>query len=499
MEGYQAVGQTQLITSWAKEADMEVEECLPDMEEGEDKEPIQHKDPLTINQVLILKSESEKKRNNKCCGVCGKTFLYPKDLKKHELVHEKSFPFSCKVCSKGVRTISNMYKHLRVKHSLSEDLKSHILDANGEKYVDPKEAISRELEAGSIPTSFMDPDHVIAQGSQGTNKNGVALYRCLVCDKQITKYALKNHLNIHHGEQKFKCDLCPKSYFTNSALTNHKATSHQNVKATSFKCTNCFRSFRTVKVRDHHVESCQMDPQKGQTAFECRLCNKIFGYKNNLVSHQKSVHGLEGKKILDYNCKYCHEVLKGKLKLSKHIITAHPDATGELCDLCGKSFKTEIKLLRHISIHKSRERNLHRSFCPKKFFRKDILSVHEKVHTIPIICKECGKKFPEERYLENHILQHLEKKFECMYCTKCFASQELLEKHYEMHNETLSYTCNFCMKGFRNKLELKKHKTEHSDNFPLKCHICQKGFLQDSQLEKHVDLVHSKATELLIL
>ena len=41
MEGYQAVSQTQLITSWAKEADMEGGENLPDMEEGDDKQPIQ--------------------------------------------------------------------------------------------------------------------------------------------------------------------------------------------------------------------------------------------------------------------------------------------------------------------------------------------------------------------------------------------------------------------------------------------------------------------------
>jgi len=242
----------------------------------------------------------------------------------------------------------------------------------------------------------------------------------------------------------------------------------------------------------------QGDPSKRKTAFECRICNKMFGYKNNLVSHQKTFHGFLGKKILEYPCKHCGEIIRGKLKLSKHIIAAHPDANGELCDLCGKSFATEIKLLRHISVHKSRERNLHCSYCPKKFFRRDVLNVHEKVHTSPVICTECGKKFPEQRYLDNHMVLHAEKKYECHYCPRSYVTEDLLKKHFKTHSSSLSHTCNFCLKGFRSKSELNKHKLEHSEEFPLKCSICHKGFLHDSQLEKHVDVVHSKASKLVI-
>ena len=495
MGRYQPVSQTDLMTSWSKDEDQGDDRMEDNISLADEPEVDQ---PVLKNQTLIANSESMKKIDNKCCQVCQKTFLYPKDLKKHELIHEKSFPFHCKLCKKGIRTISNMYKHLRVKHLLQDDLKSHILDDSGNPYVDPKVVLDKVLSSGDIPSSFLDPSHVIAQGSHGQNSSGAELYKCLVCEKLVTKYALKNHLNNHNGDNKFKCDLCPKAYNTNSSLANHKVASHQDIKGTFFNCPGCFRSFRTMKVRDHHATTCLKKSQSNRAAYECRLCNKMFGYKNNLVAHQGSVHGLETKKILDYKCKHCSEMVKGKLKLSKHIISAHPDATGELCDLCGKSFKTEIKLLRHISVHKSRERNLHCSFCPKKFFRKDILAVHEKVHTNPIICKECGKKFPEERYLENHMLLHQEKTHDCIYCARSFASQDHLAKHYETHDEKISNICNFCSKAFRSKFELKKHRAEHSDEFPLKCHICHKGFLHDSQLEKHVDLVHSKTAKLLI-
>ena len=513
LEGYQPVSQTDLVTNWEKE-ESEEEPVEEEQEEEPVKEPVHESwhdqdlvedhrgqedcesDTTFMNQNLILKSEVKKKADNKSCSICQKTFLYPKDLKKHELIHEQTFPFRCKLCKKGIRTISNTYKHLRVKHSLTENLKAQIVDSAGRPYLDPKTTV---VDTDVIPPEFLDADHVMAQGSQGQNKSGVPLFACLICDKRVTKYALKNHLSIHNGDNKFKCDLCPKSYFTNSSLSNHKVASHQDSKGTPFKCSGCFRTFRTAKVRDHHSSTCLKDGKSKKEAFECRLCNKMFGYKNNLTAHQRSAHGLESKKVLEYSCKHCKEVIKGKLRLSKHIITAHPDVSGELCDLCGKSFQTEVKLLRHVLVHKSRERNLHCSFCPKKFFRKDILQVHEKVHTNPIICKKCGKKFPEERYLESHMLLHMEKTHNCMYCSKSFLNTELLAKHYKEHSDSSPHNCNFCPKGFQTKLELKKHKSEdHSDDFPLKCHICQKGFLHDSQLEKHIDLVHSKAAKQLI-
>jgi len=149
-------------------------------------------------------------------------------------------------------------------------------------------------------------------------------------------------------------------------------------------------------------------------------------------------------------------------------------------------------------VHKTRERNLHCSYCPKKFFRRDVLTVHEKVHTNPVICKECGKKFPEQRYLDSHMLLHSEKKYECNMCPRSYVTEDLLKKHIETHGNSTLMFCNFCPKGFKTKSELNKHKVEHSDEFPLKCNICRKGFLHDSQLEKHIDVVHTKASKMVI-
>ena len=431
MEGYTECSQTDTMIKWVTREDAVpgesdggeengyLSDCLEDKAGGssvacEQIKELSNKDLLEKRIFGVNLDGFQKKKDDKNCDTCGKTFLYPKDLKKHLLVHLKVFPFCCKLCKKGVRTISNMYKHLRQKHSITTDLKSNILDEKGEPYVEVKEQIKKDVAEGKIDAELLTVEKVMEKGSVGQNKNGVKLYQCLVCDKPVTKYSLKNHLSVHSQQPHFNCDQCDKSYFTNSALATHKINSHEGKICQPLKCSNCFRTFRSVNARDHHTANClKADPQRKKAAFECRLCHRLFGYKNNLVSHQKTAHGFHGKKILNYPCKYCSELIKGKLRLSKHIISAHPEAAGELCDLCGKSFKTEIKLSRHTAVHKSRERNLHCSFCPKKFFRRDVLTVHEKIHTSPLICVECGKKFPEQRYLDTHSLLHAEKKFDC--------------------------------------------------------------------------------------
>ena len=179
-----------------------------------------------------------------------------------------------------------MYKHLRLKHGLQNNLKSHILDQEGAVYIHPEDSIKQKVNAGNIDLALLDADHVMEVGPVGQNKNGV-------------------NLSVHTGQDKFMCQLCPRSYFTSSALSNHQISSYEPGSGQLFKCPICYRTFRSAQVRDHHASNClQLDPAKRKTAFECRICNKPFGYKNNLASHQKSVHGLEGKRILDYPCKH---------------------------------------------------------------------------------------------------------------------------------------------------------------------------------------------------
>lgn len=50
-------------------------------------------------QPLLKRSKGQQYK----CGWCIKSFGYPKDLKKHVLVHSNQNPFHCKMCSRSVR------------------------------------------------------------------------------------------------------------------------------------------------------------------------------------------------------------------------------------------------------------------------------------------------------------------------------------------------------------------------------------------------------------
>ena len=74
-----------------------------------------------------------------------------------------------------------MYKHLRQKHSLVENLKAYILDVEtGQGYIHPDENIKQAVAAEQVDPSLLNPRHVMEQGYVGQNKNGVNLYKCLI-------------------------------------------------------------------------------------------------------------------------------------------------------------------------------------------------------------------------------------------------------------------------------------------------------------------------------
>jgi DNA-directed RNA polymerase subunit RPC12/RpoP len=55
------------------------------------------------------KASSSKSKGQYKCERCGKSFAYPKDLKKHALVHSDLNPFRCKICSRSVRCQQHVF------------------------------------------------------------------------------------------------------------------------------------------------------------------------------------------------------------------------------------------------------------------------------------------------------------------------------------------------------------------------------------------------------
>lgn len=62
----------------------------------------------------IAQSHQTKKHQ---CTICNKFFARPLLLKEHVATHTGKSLYECKYCSQSFKSNSNMYKHLKMKHS----------------------------------------------------------------------------------------------------------------------------------------------------------------------------------------------------------------------------------------------------------------------------------------------------------------------------------------------------------------------------------------------
>ena len=175
--------------------------------------------------------------------------------------------------------------------------------------------------------------------------------------------------------------------------------------------------------------------------FCCRHCFRIFGDRQDLVSHQKEYdHGFiidnNVKRIRMYRCEYrdCNASFYHLWRLNKHTQTHNKP---HICsfDGCLKSFGDRRNLLIHSRIH-TEERCEKCTFCDKSFKDPSTLRHHiQYVHDAQkqFVCRRCHKGFSKKLLLKNHLLTHLPMNdrtlFRCNHCDSSFTVKSNLNRH----------------------------------------------------------------------
>ena len=151
---------------------------------------------------------------------------------------------------------------------------------------------------------------------------------CPTCGKQFYyKDDLKNHIQVHEGDLKFKCSElnCDKAYSTLKALRKHNKLTHQ-VDVDSVTCKICNKRLATkYKLKAHMLVHSDAKP------FSCTHCSDTFKEKRNVIKHIKLKHIKANAKAAAKNATALAEAQKSAVKDSiPEMKTSDPPRLEEL-------------------------------------------------------------------------------------------------------------------------------------------------------------------------
>ncbi|KAM9743105.1 uncharacterized protein znf366 [Menidia menidia] len=298
--------------------------------------------------------------------------------------------------------------------------------------------------------------------------------------------AEKLSLNVHvddsyyvdvGGDQKrWKCRMCEKSYTSKYNLVTH-ILGHSGIKPHG--CHLCGKLFKQLSHLHTHLLTHQ-----GMRPHKCQVCHKAFTQTSHLKRHM-----MQHSDVKPYSCGVCGRGFAYPSELRAHELK-HEKGQENVCVECGLDFPTLAQLKRHLTVH--RGPTLYRcSECQKTFQYPSQLQNHMMKHKDirPYICSECGMEFIQSHHLKQHTLTHKGvKEHKCRICGREFTLLANMKRHVLIHTNIRAYQCHMCFKSFVQKQTLKAHMIVHSDIKPYKCKLCGKEFNRMHNLMGHMHL-----------
>ncbi|XP_078584552.1 uncharacterized protein LOC144866759 [Branchiostoma floridae x Branchiostoma japonicum] len=224
------------------------------------------------------------------CGVCGKTFRKKQNCERHELATcrgEKEFRFTCSVCGKMTKFLSQYAKHVAQHCSTGA---THACPVCRETFPDMptfRSHIDAHVAKGETPwhcavcnTYHEQQNRLLKHAKIHSDETP---FLCPHCGKGFKDVAhLQVHENIHTRAKEYSCKDCGRVFAQYSSMKRHELTHN---KSQPHKCPFCERRFSQKCSMDRHLRQ-----HTGETPYVCEICGKGFKQSTLLHNHSKKVH-----------------------------------------------------------------------------------------------------------------------------------------------------------------------------------------------------------------
>ncbi|KAG7213195.1 hypothetical protein KM043_002509 [Ampulex compressa] len=237
-------------------------------------------------------------------------------------------------------------------------------------------------------------------------------------EKQVNRHIRRVHA------RPFKCEQCPRSYFSRPVLEAHRKT---HISDFFVECSTCHIRYKREQSLKHHYARAHSDLEP---KFVCDHCDKRYRLKMDLVVHIKRAH-MANAEI----CRFCGKAVMDRSHHEwRHKQQARKNSFEHACNLCYKRFHSRVKLDNHLLLHKEGYRC---EECDEVFRVRGQLGRHRSMkHKPATVCTICGKTFTSVSTFYQHVLTHAGiRPYKCDVCDEDFTQRSSLMRHRKKHPE----------------------------------------------------------------
>lgn len=398
------------------------------------------------NEFTSFKDFSDHRRNKHQifhCDLCNKFYGRNSHLWKHVNRLHKGHPsITCQLCYKTSASKYHLAQHFNKLHSAKAVKNNKNDDFLSQKF--------EGFDFQSVRQSFLKQE-LLEQSKIGSDEDNNTDYDDSEKNSNNNENLEENSV-IKNDAVNLPKEIDASSDLYTNIITNYTPPQNEG----EFKCPKCFKGFDMKVLLKKHKKNCRPRLQKDLLT-RCKTCSRIFKDRQSLTKHLINYHS-------EYTCEICEQKVQSKCEIVSHIRFSHPNC--HLYCHCGNILRNTSDLIEHQSDH-----------CNS------------------FVCQFCGDTLQTKIKLKMHILSLHRKilSLSCGICLKLFETQHILRDHVRLvHKDHLKpfVSCTVCGKNYGSKWKTYDHLNKSHGRIFKACKLCLEIFDTDDELQKHYDCTH---------